>query len=136
MDNRESVFLTSLNNLFFPQWIDKELIKKWKRILKLRDLVLKEMERKREEGLIGSSLEAEVILKFNENDFSFYQSYQDALREVLIVSNVNIEKGDFEVKIEKARGKKCLRCWNWRKDVGKNKEFPDICERCAKVLKC
>jgi len=136
LDNRESVFLTSLNNLFFSQWIDKELIKKWKRILKLRDLVLKEMERKREEGLIGSSLEAEVILKFNENDFSFYQSYQDALREVLIVSNVNIEKGDFEVKIEKARGKKCLRCWNWRKDVGKNKEFPDICERCAKVLKC
>jgi isoleucyl-tRNA synthetase len=39
-----------------------------------------------------------------------------------------------EVRIERAPGAKCQRCWNWRETVGKSEEAPEICDRCYKVL--
>ena len=38
------------------------------------------------------------------------------------------------IKIEKADGTKCERCWNYSTRVGENKRYPTICERCVEAL--
>lgn len=131
----ESIFLSQLNESYHPQWLDEGLSKKWQAIFELRDKVLKEIEGKRAEGVIGSSLEAEVFLKFKGQELAFYKEYEDTLREVFIVSAVVVEEGNFEIRVEKTTKEKCLRCWNYRGDLGSDKDFPGTCVRCVDVLK-
>src|SRR5437660_228030 len=38
------------------------------------------------------------------------------------------------VKIERADGKKCERCWNYSSHVGENARYPTVCERCSEAL--
>ena len=38
------------------------------------------------------------------------------------------------VKIERADGKKCERCWNYSTHVGENGRYPTVCERCSEAL--
>ena len=38
------------------------------------------------------------------------------------------------VKIERADGKKCERCWNYSRHVGENSRYPTVCERCSEAL--
>jgi len=130
-----SIFLSSFAKKYPKEWFDGDILKRWEKIFSLREQVLKEIEKKRESGAVGSSLEAEVFVKCTGKDYSLYTKYQDTLSEVFIVSSVSIEEGDFAIIIEKAKGKKCLRCWNWSEGVGGNLEYPDICNKCVKALK-
>jgi len=40
-----------------------------------------------------------------------------------------------EIRVEKALGQKCERCWHWETDVGQNPEHPTICGRCIEAVK-
>ena len=134
-DKKESVFLHSLVEEKDKTEVDRNIIVEGERILALRDEVLKEIEKKREKGIIGSSLEVEVDIYCGENDYIFLKRYEDTLREAFIVSGVRVRKGDFRIEVNKAEGRKCLRCWNWRRDVGSDEDYPDLCMRCVNVLK-
>jgi len=134
-DKEKSIFLSTFSSSLLDAEPDSELISRWEKILVLRTKVLKEIEIKRTEGFIGSSLEAAVILKFSGSEAKFYQKYQEALKEVFIVSSVVIEDGEPGIIIEKAKGDKCMRCWNWSTTVGKDKDYSDACERCLTALK-
>jgi isoleucyl-tRNA synthetase len=145
----ESVFLSS-----FPEvdekFQDKELEKKWGELFLLRGEVNKALEMKRAERFIGNSLEAKVVLYLAESKEQKYTTligqYRDFLTTFFIVSSVEIadksldgsyksaEIEGLEIKIEKAPGEKCQRCWNWSKAVGSFEEAPEICERCHKVI--
>lgn len=134
-DKEKSIFLTSFSNSILDAEPDSELISRWGKILALRTKVLKEIEIKRTEGFIGSSLEATVILKFSGSEAKFYRKYQEALKEVFIVSSVAIEEAEPAIVIEKAEGNKCMRCWNWSRTVGKDKDYSDACSKCVATLK-
>jgi isoleucyl-tRNA synthetase len=145
----ESVFLTP-----FPEvdekYHDKELEKKWGEFFLLRDEVNKALEMKRAERFIGNSLEGKVILYLSESKEQKFKTliaqYKDFLPTFFIVSSVEImDKGldgsyksenieGLEVKVERAPGAKCQRCWNWRETVGQSKDVPEICDRCYKVI--
>ncbi|MBL7072301.1 MAG: isoleucine--tRNA ligase [Candidatus Omnitrophica bacterium] len=125
----------------------EELNTKWSQILALRDGVMKLLELKRENGLIGSSLEAAVELYSDDSRMREFIKTSETLfagifkvSEVLIAGKVSPEMEDVpgELKIKamvtRAAGKKCERCWNFCKTVGENKEFSDLCRRCNKVI--
>lgn len=131
----ESIFLSRLDECYRPEWQNEELSKKWQVIFELRDKVLKEIEVKRSSGVIGSSLEAEVFLRFKDKEFAFYKGHEDTLREVFIVSAVSIEEGSPQIQVEKTAKEKCLRCWNYRDNLGSDKNFPGTCPRCVEALK-
>ena len=38
------------------------------------------------------------------------------------------------IKIERADGAKCERCWNYSTHVGESAEYPTVCERCLAAL--
>ena len=130
-----SIFLSSFTKEYPQQWSDPEILKRWERLFSLREGVLKEIEKKREEGVIGSSLEASVLVRCQGADYTFYKKYQSIFNEVFIVSSALIEEGDFAILVEKAKGKKCMRCWNWSDSVGEDLEYSDICNKCLKTLK-
>jgi isoleucyl-tRNA synthetase len=117
-------------------------------IYTLRPHVLKALEDKRREGLIGSSLEAKIVFRtVNEDKYRSLQNDLPILPAMFIVSQAEVEKAedidnpladklnDTEIVIKKAEGQKCPRCWNYRLDIGLDKEHPAICQRCAKNVR-
>ncbi len=121
---------------------------RYARFLEIRPYVLKALEEKRAQGLIGASLEAAVVLQiFSARDAVYLEGLLQELPMLLIVSEVRLEKADITQKnqgamqtfgqfvIEKAAGMKCPRCWNYKTDIGADAEHPDVCARCARAVK-
>ncbi|MGH7782496.1 MAG: isoleucine--tRNA ligase, partial [Candidatus Binatia bacterium] len=107
----------------------------WERVFAIRDEVLKALEDARNQKVIGSSLDAKVILTVDGETTRFLMDYFDQLRYIFIVSQVEVHEGDAtHVEIQKADGQKCERCWNYSVRVGEFKEYPTVCERCREAL--
>lgn len=135
----------------FPkkEFIDKELEERWGKLLKVRGEVSKTLEMARQSRLIGDSLEAGVVIYASGKIYDFLKGYEDYLKTIFIVSEVELEKDvslappeafqseiirDLRVAVSKASGKKCLRCWNWSPSVGQHPEHKDLCGRCVEVV--
>jgi hypothetical protein len=61
------------------------------------------------------------------------KAHADELVEILLVSEVNVEKitGPSQIEVTPATGTKCARCWLIKRDV--NAET-GLCERCASAI--
>ena len=58
------------------------------------------------------------------------------LADLLIVSQVRVEVGaEQDVTVRPAAGSKCLRCWKVLPSVGSDSQHPELCPRCAAVVK-
>lgn len=123
--------------------IGEEFLAKWDRIHLLRDEVNKALEQKRNEKMIGKSLEAKVVLHCTGELSAFVQENLSDLVTAFIVSQVEVQEGqgDFQTEIDgltitvcKADGQKCERCWTYDTTVGQCEEHPTLCKRCAGVL--
>lgn len=119
--------------------ISDEFIAKWEKIHAIRDDVLVALEQKRNEKVIGKSLEAKVTL-FTDDDLS---DILPELAKAFIVSQVDVQNGIGEyngnieglsVTVTKADGDKCERCWTYTTDVGSRQNHPTLCARCAKAV--
>lgn len=133
-DKRNVVF----NRMPEPTGISVDTAK-WDKIHAIRDDVLVALEKKRNEKVIGKSLEAKVVL-YTKDDLSDILSELD---KAFIVSQVELGEGEGEfsgsveglsITVEKATGEKCSRCWTYSDTVGKNEKHPELCARCASVV--
>jgi hypothetical protein len=70
------------------------LVEKWTRLRAIRAEVQKKLEELREQGAIGSSLQAEVEIRANADDAALLRSLGDDLRFVLITSQARVETAD------------------------------------------
>lgn len=134
-----------------PYMIKKE--QQWVLLKDIRSAILKAIEKLREQGLIKHSLEARVTLYFDMSSealmllrqfFEIFgessQTIDQFLKEFFIVSQLEImnshqglepsELAGLFVKVEKARGEKCPRCWQWEEGGRENQ----LCKRCQSVL--
>jgi isoleucyl-tRNA synthetase len=110
------------------------LIAEWDRIIEIRGEVTRTLETSRRDKLIGHSLDAKITLKVTESNRVLLEKRLDDLPFIFIVSQATLADGvstATEVKVEKADGVKCERCWNYSKKVGESKEHPTVCARCA-----
>jgi isoleucyl-tRNA synthetase len=113
----------------------RERAANWDRLIEVRDGVLKSLESARTEKLIGAPLEARVRLSANGDLYPLLQQYATELPGLFIVSQVDLDgSGDFGVKVERASGQKCERCWKYTNDVGSDPHFPTICASCASAV--
>ena len=114
------------------------LMKKWPRILAVRAAVLKELETLRQDGRIGSSLQAEVTIAAPDDDYDALASLEDDLRFVMITSAARLERvaagESLAIAVNPSGGEKCERCWHWRSDVGADLAHPLLCSRCVANL--
>ena len=107
------------------------LLTKWMAIREFRVLVLKELENKRTAGLIGASLQAELIIKADDGLYPILASLGQDLKFAYMVSKVILEKADVtSVEVFVSKEVKCERCWHYSDTVGSNDEHQTICSRC------
>jgi isoleucyl-tRNA synthetase len=144
----DSVFLSTFPKVE-ERFRDVSLDERWQEFFLIRDEVNKALEIARKDRILGSSLEANVDLYLSKDLQYLLSPYEDFLPTLFIVSGVSIKtdtkgpEGVFEsteveglsVLVKKAEGQKCDRCWNYRVDVGEDKEHPTICSRCSGVLR-
>ena len=135
-DDKQSVFLNQMPEKSGIEF-SAEFIDKWNFIYNTRLGVNKVLEDARNAKTIGKSLEAKIIIKSSDADYDRYASLADQLKDILIVSGVEVEKAGVETTFEvaKAEGEKCERCWVISKTVGENSEHPTLCSRCCENLK-
>ncbi len=136
------------NDLPVPSGLaaDEAFVRKWDRIQMLRGDVKKALEIARKEKTIGASLDAKVELHCTGELYEFVRSVESELPAALIVSQAAVVEGGqgafageelpgLSVTVSHASGEKCARCWTYSDSVGSDPEHPDICARCASVLK-
>ncbi len=110
--------LNSIHLKKFPkikdEWINDKLNTNWNIILKIRDAVNFSIEKKREEKLIGSSLEASVKIFLDKKNFIIAKKYNfseiciTSMAEIVLDENL---KDKITVETTKAEGEKCKICW-------------------------
>ena len=137
-DDKESIFLNQMPEKSGIEFSD-EFVSKWDFIYSTRETVNKVLEEKRNEKLIGKSLEANIIIHCGESLYEKYNALTEELKDILIVSGVSASKDGNdevpEIEVIKAEGDKCERCWSYSNTVGSDSEHPTLCARCAAVVK-
>ncbi|QDZ22563.1 Isoleucine--tRNA ligase [Chloropicon primus] len=108
----------------------------------------------RKDKLIGSSLEAKVVIRTDSQElhtilskYSESANGVDELRYLFICSQVDLkegpagegvteipEVGTFRATIERAGGLRCARCWNYSDTVGTFGDHKELCDRCHPVV--
>jgi isoleucyl-tRNA synthetase len=110
---------------------------KWRKLMGLRDEVLRVLEDLRQEKKIASNQQACVTVCCNDEDAGVLNEFGlEQFAALCIVSEVKIVKTTEQTTIaaEKSSYNKCQRCWNYWPSVGANVEYPDLCERCVSVV--
>jgi isoleucyl-tRNA synthetase len=145
--HKESIHLESMVELN-DDWEDKELAQVWEDIIALRGEVTKALEEARRSKLIGHPLDAFVEIRLPDSQLKTHvESINENLNDIFIVSKaVLVDSLDGEyyegreieglgIKVSKATGEKCERCWRFCDTIGDDMDHPTACERCATVLK-
>ena len=137
----------------FPK-VDKalladELDAHWSSFITVRNAILKTLEAARKEKVIGHSLDASVDIYASGATYALLRQFAEGLDDLCIVSQAvlhdegtavpedaiqseNVE--GLALKIGKAPGEKCSRCWHYRTSIGENPEHPEICAPCATAV--
>ena len=117
------------------EWDNKEIAEKWEKIIKIKNIVAKDLELARAEKTIGNSLDAKVTIYAEGEEYKFLKENEELIKLVLIISGLEIQENNRKqeeklgVKVEHATGEKCERCWMY------NDHLEDgLCPRCKEVL--
>ncbi|MGJ9460616.1 isoleucine--tRNA ligase [Oceanobacillus sp. CF4.6] len=116
---------------------------KWDHFMEVRDDILKSLEEARSEKAIGKSLEAKITIVPKDKETKEVLSSMEHLHQFLIVSDAVISESNSDAKeykfvnvlVEKHPGEKCERCWVASETVGEDHDHPELCTRCATVVK-
>ncbi|MBL8513213.1 MAG: isoleucine--tRNA ligase, partial [Betaproteobacteria bacterium] len=131
-----SVFLETFHAL--PAIADADSLQaRWDRIRAIRAIAQKSIEAQRAAGTVGSSLQAEIVLRVPASDKALLDTLGDDLKLVMITSAAAAELTDgTEVAVTASASPhpKCERCWHYRADVGSNAGHATICGRCVSNL--
>jgi isoleucyl-tRNA synthetase len=124
--------------------VDRQLVERWDRLAAVRERVLTEIEPLRKSKQIGSSLQARVVLTANEKDLAFLEAHAAQLPMLFIVSDVELraaptdvdthEEAGPHIRIERATGVKCERCWRYVPGVSTDPDWAGLCDRCLDAL--
>ena len=136
----ESIFLTKYN--FEVRSVNEELANQSEHFMTLRNAVLKSLETKRAEKIIGKSIDASLTLNVKDEVIKDIVNNMDAdtLQHVFIVSKVTLVNCDCgledytvaSLKVDVKDGVICERCWN-RIDKSEILEG-NLCKRCYDVV--
>jgi isoleucyl-tRNA synthetase len=102
-------------------------------VLVVRGDVQKKLEELRANKTIGSSLEAAVEITAEGETLNALKTMQD-LREILIVSKVEIKQGPYSILTTKAEGEKCVRCWVYSTEISTAEKTLGVCPKCVEAL--
>jgi isoleucyl-tRNA synthetase len=89
-------------------------------------------------------LAGEVALRAAGESEAFLRSFGDDLRFVFITSQARVAPDAIDgtptaltgvtLSVAPSAHRKCERCWHYRKDVGADPAYPELCGRCVANL--
>jgi isoleucyl-tRNA synthetase len=133
----------SVHLALFPsdlgRWQDDGLIDRWAQLSSVRNAVNVALEEKRQQKLITSSLSARVGVAATGALAQLLADARDELPTIFGVSQVVLDEAYTEaaeqssgvqVRVERADGVKCERCWRYVPSV----TAEGICDRCVEAL--
>jgi isoleucyl-tRNA synthetase len=142
----ESVFLAGLPKVV-ATGSQPELMARYEKVLGVRSEVQKLLEAARRDKLIGSSLEARIVLSAKGEAKAFLTKHAAELPALFIVSQVDVVEApgakaqpltvsslpgaELTAEVVSARGQKCPRCWTYSEAVGQG---GDLCLKCREAL--
>ena len=135
-ERNESVMLNTWYDQLIPLPETEKLdLVSWEQIFKVREIVSKAIEEKRNAGLVKGGLTTEVIIKAGEQWYKPLQLVGEELKFILITSKVeliidDISNSAIEVQVVASAQKRCDRCWHQVNEVGRNAVHPELCDRC------
>ena len=102
----------------------------------------KELEEMRRAKTIGSSLDAEVDIYCEDENYQALLELKDELRFLFITSDAKVHQlkdkpanainidNSLAILVRKSEYEKCVRCWHHRPEIGQNKLHKELCSRC------
>jgi isoleucyl-tRNA synthetase len=148
--HRENSVHLSLFPSNLDAWKDDELLGRWKELRSVRDEVNAQLEHERQAKTISSNLSARVALEFEDGAFECLMRHRDFLPTLFGVSDVTIgsvrpaseirKEGEpiasppLGIRVRKAEGVKCERCWRYVTKVRTEPDWAGICDRCVEAL--
>jgi isoleucyl-tRNA synthetase len=131
-------------------WRNDELLHEWKQLRSLRDVVNIELENERQAKTISSNLSARIGLEFDGEDLALLNRHKEFLPALFGVSEVAVgpvqggaafvhsggqpPMPPFIIRVKKADGVKCERCWRYVAGVRTEPDWAGICDRCVDAL--
>ena len=118
----------------------------WDLLEQVRAEVTRTLEVLRQDGKIGSGLDAEISIHADPALIERLQVISEELRFVMITSEASLvaldgddgeglvtlgDAGRFRVEAKPSEYAKCVRCWHHRDDVGKHAGHEELCGRCV-----
>ena len=125
----------------------------WNTLLSVRQQTSGVLEVLRQDGKIGSSLDADVVIYCEDDLLNALEVISEELRFVLITSEATLAKlqdapdgceiktlkddpnvdlnSQFAIQASVSEHAKCVRCWHHRESVGTHAEHPELCGRCV-----
>jgi isoleucyl-tRNA synthetase len=132
MDDQQDSTLYHLHHKIPVVKSSESYLVKWAGIRDFRIVVLKELENKRINGVIGSSLQAELLINADANLHPVLLSLGEDLKFAYMVSTVNLQLAkENSVEVIVSSYAKCERCWHYLDSVGRDSGHPTICTRCV-----
>ena len=138
------------------QLIDRKLIQRWTRLRNIRDAVNIDLEHLRKQKIVGTSLEAQVVLRAWGRTATLLETYRTDLPMLLITSQVDLSTeakmpsdsrisdkeatawqepdGTLEINVTRVTGIKCPRCWRYVDSVSTDPTLEGLCKRCVSTL--
>lgn len=124
----EDIYLTDMPNALE---LNDELEASFDKFMKYRDEILKALEIARSEKVIGKSFNAKLTITLDSEAKEVFESLNSNIAQILIVSQLELVDGnEFNVKVEKAEGSTCERCWIITKSVNEN----GLCDKCQGIV--
>jgi isoleucyl-tRNA synthetase len=136
--------------------VDEDLVARWARLIRVRDEVNAEIEKLRQQKVVGTSLAAKVRIRATGAVADLLECYRDELPTLFITSQVSLERvGDLDdadagraegvryvegdgaaadIVASRADGVRCDRCWRYVPAVSSEPARRGVCDRCVDAL--
>jgi isoleucyl-tRNA synthetase len=139
-----SVFLAGFPDV--QPRMSAELAERFERLFAVRSVVQKQLEVARQSKVIGSSLEAKILLHAQPSDREFLSRHLAELPGLFIVSQVELLDSETSgmqrvpsghqtetlgIEVRPADGAKCPRCWTYAVEVASGEP---VCRKCQAAL--
>lgn len=125
-------------NYIIPEILSKDkILARWDIVYKSRELIFKELESKRVSGVIGSSLQAHLVINASSDLYNVLHVFGGDLKFVYMTSEVSLYNSNTDtttISVTQSEDRKCERCWHYSDTVGSNEEHSTICSRCVDNL--
>ena len=142
----KSVLLNDMPRYEAARTLEGAAGERWEKLVSLRDAVNKALENARNAGVFKKAQDTEVTIAVKDGADAALLEGVD-LATLCIVSKVTVCGGALEgeenseclipctIAVKLSEAPKCVRCWNHDEGVGQDQDHPELCPRCAKVVR-